>query len=127
MPKDDISLLSKFVVLKRSKRIQGKDRVEAILDEGKSRSNPFFVLRWLPGSGTEHRYACLVGKKLERSAVKRNRKRRQVYEIIRLMEKDGPLAKREASDIVILARRPAVTASFEELNQALRALLNEKA
>lgn len=126
MLKDVINLLSKCVVLKRSKRIQGKDRVAKILDEGKSFSNPLFVLRSLPGIQPVNRYAFLMGKKLERSAVKRNRKRRQVYEILRLIEKEGGMEKRTPSDIVVLARRPAVNASFVELNKALRTLINEK-
>ncbi len=110
-------------MLKRSKRIQGKIRVQAILKEGQSASHPFFVLRKLPNDLDRTRYAIVLSKKLEKSAVKRNKKRRQIYEIIRLLEKESLVPNAPSFDIVLLARKPVPTASFEALQQNIRALL----
>ena len=112
-------------MLKRSKRIQGKTRVGEILDDGQSTSNSFFVLRKKVNNLHENHYAVLVGKKLERSAVKRNRLRRQAYEVIRLLEKDGLVSNTPPSDIVLIARKGVHKASFTEIQKALRSLLHE--
>lgn len=94
-----------------------------ILDEGLSTSNSFFVLRKKESKLPSNRYAILIGKKLERSAVKRNRKRRQAYEIIRLLEKDALVSNTPPSDIVLIARKAVQNASFDEIQIALRQLL----
>ena len=73
----------------------------------------------------ENHYAVLVGKKLERSAVKRNRLRRQAYEVIRLLEKDGLVSNTPPSDIVLIARKGVHNASFTEIQKALRSLLQK--
>ncbi len=65
----------------------------------------------------------MVSKKLEKSAVKRNKKRRQIYEIIRILEKESLVPSQPAFDIVLMARRPVMKASYDDLNRELRALL----
>ncbi len=123
MQKDDISLPLRYDVLKRNKRIQGKTRVSEVLENGTSTSNSFFVLRKKPSSLPANCYAVLVGKKLERSAVKRNRIRRQAYEIIRLLEKESLVPNTPPSDIVLIARKAVPNSSFTEIQIALRTLL----
>lgn len=122
MPKDVISLPLRFVVIKRSKRIHGRDNVASILKDGTSASTPFFIIRKRPNGAETNRYAFVLSKKLERSAVKRNKKRRQVYEILRILEKEGGVANLPSFDIVLLARKPIPTASYDELEKALRAI-----
>ncbi len=124
MQKDDISLPLRYDVLKRNKRIQGKTRVSEALDKGSSTSNSFFVLRKKANGLPANCYAVLIGKKLEKSAVKRNRMRRRAYEIIRLLEKDALVPNTPPSDIVLIARRPVQNASFDEIQKALRSLLH---
>lgn len=110
-------------MLKRSKRIHGRPIVQALLKEGLSTSHPFFILI-KKENGLEHtRYAVIVSKKLEKSAVKRNKKRRQIYEIIRILEKESLVPSQPAFDIVLIARRPVMKAGYDDLNKQLRALL----
>ncbi|MFA4814672.1 MAG: ribonuclease P protein component [Candidatus Gracilibacteria bacterium] len=109
--------------MKRSKRIQGKPLVQALLKEGASTSHPFFILIKKENGLDRTRYCIIMSKKLEKSAVKRNKKRRQIYEIIRILEKESLVPSQPTFDIVLIARKPAVTASFDELQKSLRALL----
>lgn len=95
----------------------------AILKDEKSIATPFFVVFKKENGLGENHYAVLVGKKLEKSAVKRNRKRRQIYEIVRLLEKEDLVPKTNSFDIVLLARRPVVKASFDELQSSLKNIL----
>ncbi|MEK9159460.1 MAG: ribonuclease P protein component [Patescibacteria group bacterium] len=110
-------------MLKRSKRIHGRPIIQALLKEGKSTPSSLFILIKQESPLPSTRYAVVVSKKLEKSAVKRNKKRRQVYEIIRMMEKESLVPSQPSFDIVLIARKPAVTASFDELQKALKALL----
>ncbi len=124
--KADINWRYLYVVLKRSKRIHGKPIVQALLKEGKSTAYPFFILIKQENTLGTTRYAVVVSKKLEKSAVKRNKKRRQVYEIIRMMEKESLVPSQPAFDIVLIARKPAATASFDDLQKSLKEILTKQ-
>jgi ribonuclease P protein component len=77
----------------------------------------------LPNDKEWNCYAVVVGKKIEKSAAKRNRKRRQINEAIRLLEQAKPVSSGPHSDIVVLVRHAGLTASFEELKTALSTLV----
>ena len=64
------------------------------------------------------RFGIVISKKLAKSAVKRNRKRRQIYEIIR---QSLPIS--DSSDIVLLAKHPVMDLTFDELNKAVHDIL----
>lgn len=114
-------------MLKRSKRIQGKPIVQALLKDGDSFSHPFFVLIKRANGLDRTRYCVIVSKKLERSAVKRNKRRRQINEIIRLLEKESLVPSSVPFDIVLIARRPVAKASYDDLSKNLRTLLTSLA
>lgn len=85
--------------------------------------NPFFVLKKQVNDGKRNRYAIALSKKIEKSAVKRNHKRRQIYEIIRFLEKESRVANEPSFDIVLIARHRVMTASFQELSKQVHSLL----
>jgi ribonuclease P protein component len=106
-------------VLKRSKRIHGRTLVQQILKEGCPHSGPFLNAISFPNGLGHTRYAVLVGKKIAPGAVDRNQKRRQIYEILRLKEQKEAGLSTPSLDIVLLIKRPAVKASFSEMQSAL--------
>ena len=110
-------------MLKQSKRIQGRERMSLILSTGKERATRFFFLRELENSLHYSRYALVLSRKLERSAVGRNAKRRQMYEAIRLLEKNEEVPKDFSFDRVVLARTAALHLDFDALYLALKDLL----
>lgn len=112
-------------MLKRNKRIQGKPLIQALLKEGKSNSFPFFILIKQENGLDRTRFAVIVSKKLEKSAVKRNRKRRQIYEIIRILEKESLVPATPKFDIVLIARKPVPQASYDDLSRNLRSILTQ--
>lgn len=65
----------------------------------------------------------MVSKKLIKSAAGRNRKRRQIYEIIRNLEKENRVPCKIPCDTVLIARKAVPHASFLELENALTQLL----
>jgi ribonuclease P protein component len=76
------------------------------------------VVRFVPNGRDHDRYGISTGRHLG-SAVQRNRVRRRVREILRRSPNDTGYGW----DILIIARRPAVEASFDELRLALERLL----
>lgn len=124
MQKDVISSLLAFAVLKRSKRIHGRPVLKRILDEGASKSGHFLNAISLANTLNSTRYAVVVGKKLAPSSVVRNRKRRQIYEILQILEKNKVIREDEKLDIVLMVRRPAMTSSFSQLQAGIQAQLS---
>jgi ribonuclease P protein component len=72
-------------MIPRSLRLP-KTRIGFLLKKGKKLANEFLVLKYRPTGlkkGESH-FAVIISTKIEPKAVKRNRLRRQIYEIIRL-------------------------------------------
>ncbi len=116
-------------MLRRNKRIQGRQRVAEIIQkpdfETKSR---LFVIKKKANKLPHDRFAVVVSKKIHKSAVKRNKVRRQVYESIRLLlQKNAEADVQEPthSDMILLARTPVQNASFDDIFKAVQQLLNK--
>lgn len=121
--RDVINSQLTFVVLKQSRRIHGRPVLKRILDEGSSKSGHFLNVICIENSLNHTRYATLVGKKLAPSAVVRNRKRRQIYEIIHILEKNKIIHEDKNLDIILMVRKPAMTSSFSELIAGIQSQL----
>lgn len=91
-----------------------------ILDEGTSKSGPFLNVISLENGLDHTRFAAIVGKKLAKSAVVRNRKRRQIYEVVRLLEKNNIIREDKNLDIVLIARPGALKSDFTELYNGIK-------
>lgn len=94
--------------------------MKRILEDGTPHPGPFLNAITLDNELDQTRYAVIVGKKLARSAATRNRKRRQIYEIIRILEKNKTIASDRKFDIVLMVRSPAMKSNYTELESALK-------
>jgi ribonuclease P protein component len=72
-----------------------------------------------------HCYGVVVSKKVHKTAVKRNRLRRQIYESIRLLEQEGIVPSEPASDIVLLARTSLLDQDFGAIKSAIQELFTQ--
>lgn len=68
------------------------------------------------------RFAVVVSKKVEKSAVKRNRIRRRVYEALRLNLKDIPKKK---DYVFVVFSKDVINMPFAELEKILSELIKE--
>ena len=65
-------------------RFHGHGSLRYLYRNGKSQSNKFLSIKYNKNPNRVHsRFAVVVSKKIFKSAVKRNRVRRRIYEIIR--------------------------------------------
>jgi len=76
------------------------------------------VVRFVPNGRDHDRFGISTGRRLG-GAVQRNRVRRRVREVLRRSHNDSG----HGWDILIVARPPAVDASFDEFRAALERLL----
>lgn len=71
-------------MLPQTNRLRKEKDVERVFKTGKSVFDPVCGFKFLPNGLPVSRFAIMVGTKVSKSAVKRNRLRRQIREIIRL-------------------------------------------
>ncbi len=121
--KDDINLQFQFDVLRRSKRLPKGSYIDDLIKDGDKIESRFLVIRKRENGLEYNRYAVNVSKKLEKSAVKRNRLRRQIYEIVRLLEKAENIKNEKKLDIIFFARKTLLGKSYQEIEEALTSLL----
>lgn len=121
--KEDTSLQFQFLVLRRNKRIPKGSYIDELIKNGDKLESHFLVIRKTPNELSHNRYAVNVSKKLEKSAVKRNRLRRRIYEIVRLLEKSENIKNERKLDIIFFARKPLLTMNYMEIEEALTSLL----
>ena len=98
--------------------LRAREDFARISGQGRSRSDRLMAVRFVPNGRDHDRYGISTGRRLG-GAVRRNRVRRRVREILRRHPNDTG----HGWDILVVARPPAVEASFAELSAALERLL----
>lgn len=101
----------------RRERLTGKGDFQAVFEHGTRIERPSVVVLWKE-SGRARRVGFAVSRQM-RGAVQRNRVRRRLREAYRAAR--GPEPAR--ADVVVVARRPALTGLFEMLVRDLRRAL----
>jgi ribonuclease P protein component len=86
--------------------------------QGRSRSDRLVAIRFVPNARDHDRYGISTGRRLG-GAVRRNRVRRRLREILRA----NPNLSGHGWDILIVARPASADASFDELRRSLERLL----
>ncbi len=87
-------------MLARSLRLTEKSDVDRVFRRGRSVAGLQFAFKYLPNSTNSTRVAVLVGTKLAKKAVHRNRIKRRLREIMRLHWAKVP----QGIDLLIIAR-----------------------
>jgi ribonuclease P protein component len=103
-------------------RFHGHSSIKFVFSRGHAARSRYFSIKWTTNPRRQTpRATVIVSKKIFKSAVKRNRIRRRVYEIVR------PFLKTQQNvDVAISVYSPDVlVASPEELRTQLESLLNQ--
>ena len=104
-------------------RFHGYGSLNYLHRNGKTARGKMMSARFIPNQRRENpRFAVVVSKKVYKSAVKRNRIRRRIYEIIRVNIGENP----PAIDIALNIYSPEVlNLTHDELVKQVKGLLKE--
>ncbi|MBT3363684.1 MAG: ribonuclease P protein component [Chloroflexi bacterium] len=102
--------------MRKDKRLKKNSQFAQVYTKGRSWANRLLALRVLENELEVYRFGFSVSKRLG-NAVVRNKVKRRLREAARLT----PTVK--GWDLVVIARQPAGTASYDQLKKALEDLL----
>lgn len=101
-----------------------RTRIEYLLKKGIRIVNDCFAVRFLPSNrqkSAENRFCVVISANLEPLAVKRNRLRRRIYEIIRL----NTARIAEGRDIIVIGKKPLAKLDYHGISVSLLNLLKK--
>lgn len=103
-------------MLAKKFKISGDYKIQTILKKGQRLNAKYFRLRYLRNNRRFSRFCAIVSGKICKTAVNRNRLRRQMYEIIRL---NWHVGYQPCYDIVVLCSAESAKTSYAELTKYL--------
>lgn len=101
-------------------RLRATADIERLRREGQSLAHPLLVLLMLPNDGQVSRFGFAVGRRIGKAA-RRNLVKRRMREAVRQR-----LARHEIAggwDMLLIARRPIVEATYQQVDEAIGLLL----
>ncbi|MBR2600932.1 ribonuclease P protein component [Candidatus Saccharibacteria bacterium] len=111
-------------MLSKKYRFHSRGGVRFTYKHGKTIRGALISLVYNDNSKGFTRFAVVVSKKVEKTAVGRNRIRRRMYEAIRLVMKDNnKYAKHDY--IFVVYKKDILTMDFEELKNTVISLLEQ--
>lgn len=109
-------------MLNKKYRFHSRGGVKFVYRHGKTLRRPDLSLVFCDNDRGKTRFAVVVSKKIDKTAVGRNRIRRRLYEAIRL---DFDKFKKPRDYIFVVYSKNFLTLPFPELQKLLRSLLEE--
>lgn len=91
-----------------------------ILEKGDEKRSRLFIIKYKKNTKKFCRYRVIISKKLADKAIKRNRLRRQIYEIIRLNLIDQPAEIKENLDLIFIPKKIILKIAFKEIENDLK-------
>lgn len=111
-------------MINRLHRFHGHNSLSYLFRNGKTERVEFLSLKYAPGKNDDYRLAVIVSKKVSKSAVVRNRIRRRIFEVVRVIKKNGN--KKWPVDMAITVYDEKIAnISHKELTESLETLLKK--
>jgi len=104
--------------MRKEERLKKNSQFAQVYGDGKSQANRLLALKMLPNGLEVNRFGFSVSKRLG-NAVVRNKVKRRLRQLASLT----PTGK--GWDLLVIARKPASTASYQQLGEALAELLKK--
>lgn len=108
-------------MLTRKNRLTNSKEIETLFRSRRAFHSPTLTMRWARTKNAHSRFAVVVGNKVSKKAVVRNKIKRRVREVI---QKNIP-GVRGGVDAAVVARAEAATATFKKLKEDLTALFRK--
>ncbi|MBN1494870.1 ribonuclease P protein component [Candidatus Peregrinibacteria bacterium] len=100
-------------------------RVEKILKKGSEAKIGSFIIKYGLNKCGFYRFSVVMSRKFEKTAVSRNKKKRQVYEAIRnnIKEKPKDEAEKRYYDIILIPYKKILTCNYSKIYQNISDIL----
>ena len=110
-------------MLNFTNRFHGRGSIRTVLRVGRALRNDYLTIKYAdnPRRHTP-RFAVVVSKKVQKSAVKRNRIRRRLYEILRL---ETPSLSPSSDIVFIVTSSECTTMPAADLHQLVKGMLTQ--
>ncbi len=102
-------------------RLRLKKEVLGVIKTGKGRSGRFLRVKHKKNDLGYPRFAVVVGKKVAKSAVTRNKKKRQIRENLRKLHKNGLFV--ESKDVVVIGQKGLVERTYQQIGEEISKIL----
>ena len=113
-------------MLNKLNRLKRKKDFENVARNGRQVNRGFLVLKFVPNKENNHRFGFVISKKVLKRAVDRNKIKRQLRHAVRGAISEKEIGhKKIGHDIVFFARFGIEKHNFEELEKAVKSLLNQ--
>ncbi|MFH1218527.1 MAG: ribonuclease P protein component [Candidatus Peregrinibacteria bacterium] len=96
--------------------------IDYILKKGGETDSKLFIIRYVANNKGFNRYRSIVSKKIYPKAVDRNRLRRQIYESVRLSEKETT-KKDNFTDIILIPKKGIIKVPYEDIEKDVRQII----
>lgn len=108
-------------MITQSNRFHGLNSLSGVYRKGQTVSLPFISLKYLTAKGSKpYRLAVVVSRKVDKSAVVRNRIRRRIYELIRIKSTDFIL---NVDMVISVHSKDVASMKASDLNELIKQLL----
>ena len=110
-------------MLQKENRLKLQNEFKEVGKKGKNISSPILNFKYMKNRIKDSRFAFVVSTSVSKKAVTRNKIRRQLREIIRLLIKEDKLES--GYDGVFYTKQPIVKKNYQELEKTTRYLLHK--
>ncbi len=109
-------------MLSKDNRLRHEKDIKALFSKGKSAFGIYVSMKYRPNQLSENRFAVVIGTKIAKRAVVRNRLRRQIRAIVgkHLSE------MKSGFDIALLPKKEALGKKSHELEEEILSILKKK-
>lgn len=110
-------------MLQQCNRFHGHGSLKFVYKNGQAVRSSIVTVKYVKNPYRSHsRFAVVVSKKVLKSAVRRNRIRRRVYEIIRL---ELPYLKNDQDVVIIIFSSEVLLMPYKDLKQVIKNILSQ--
>ena len=100
-------------MLAQKNRLRRKKDFERVLRKGKGLKEDFLILKMVKNNSSQNRFGFIVGTKISKKAVLRNKLKRRLRELVR-----GKIEKiKKGFDIILIAQSGLENRDFWELEE----------
>ena len=95
-----------------------REKIKYLLEKGAEMRSGLFIVRYEKNNEQFPGFCVIISRKMDKSAVKRNRLKRQIFEGIRLILAESE--NRGAIDLVLIPKKIILGKDFEEITNDLK-------